>query len=86
MAANLNCLRSACEEAQYPIAEWVTEAQIAKFANQFHGGHCIECLTLAGCCLCCAGDRASQKTSSEWVECHRVLVVWTQDCRHVVQG
>ncbi len=28
---------------QYPVTECGTQAQSAKFANQFHGGDCVEC-------------------------------------------
>ncbi len=33
---NPNCLASVCEEVQYPVAEGGTQAQSAKFVNQFH--------------------------------------------------
>ncbi len=43
MTTNLNCPWSVCEEVQYSVAECGAQAQSAKFANQFHGGDCVEC-------------------------------------------
>lgn len=36
-------LSGVCEEVQYPVTEGGTQAQNAKFANQFHGGDFVEC-------------------------------------------
>ncbi len=43
VTTSLNYLRSVCEEVQYQVAECGTQAQSAKFANQFDGGDCADC-------------------------------------------
>ena len=40
--ANLNCLGSACEEVQYPVAECGTETQSVNFLYQLHGWNYTE--------------------------------------------
>ncbi len=42
LITNLECLETVCKEIQHSVAEYISQAQGARFSKELYGGGCIE--------------------------------------------